>query len=117
MFFHSWLYYKTNSENPTKLICFPNAGFFSAPVRGVYQFSFFVYGGTSHPGAAKLYKNGQFVVVAYEHQPTHGASSSNGASLLLEAGDVVYVKLWHYAWIYDDQNHISTFSGHLLFTV
>ena len=95
-----------------------STGFFTAQVRGVYQFSFFLHGGgAGHGTGAVLVKNGQPVVIAWEHQPTHSVNPSNGASLLLEAGDVVYVKLWQNAWIYDSQNHHSTFSGHLLFTM
>jgi len=96
----------------------PHTGNFIAPVRAVYQFNIFVHGngGRKRRSGASLYKNGQRVVIAYRYQSRGSGSTSNGVSLLLEAGDVVYVKLLNNAWIYDDRNHHSTFSGHLLFT-
>uniref|UniRef100_A0A4W5MGG0 Cerebellin 10 n=1 Tax=Hucho hucho TaxID=62062 RepID=A0A4W5MGG0_9TELE len=97
----------------------PNTGFFIAPVRGVYQFKFYIHGSghSSHGTAAVLVKNGEHVVVAYENQPGHLITSSNGVSLLLEDGDVVYMQLWETHWIYDNGNNYNTFSGHLLFTM
>ena len=62
-----------------------------------------------------LYKNEEHVVIAYSHQPSYSVNPSNGASLLLEVGDVVYVKLWPNAWVRDSSNRHTTFSGHLLF--
>ncbi|XP_058498310.1 uncharacterized protein LOC131468273 isoform X1 [Solea solea] len=96
----------------------PNTGFFIAPVRGAYHFEFHVGAhGSSHPSAAWLVKNGQNIFFAYEHQPSYYGSSSNGATLLLEVGDVVFLRLCENSRIYDSQNHHSTFSGHLLFTM
>ncbi|XP_031434517.1 flagellar attachment zone protein 1-like isoform X2 [Clupea harengus] len=95
----------------------PNTGVFTAPVRGVYHFSVFMHG-TGHasiPTGVSLHKNEEHVVIAHSHQPSYSVNPSNGASLLLEVGDVVYVKLWPNAWVYDSYNHHTTFSGHLLF--
>ncbi|XP_063065497.1 complement C1q-like protein 2, partial [Engraulis encrasicolus] len=93
----------------------PNTGIFTAPVRGVFHFLVFVYGGAGRGTGVSLNKNGDPIVNAYSHPAGGTVSSSNGASLLLEVGDVVYVKLGHGAWVYDSVNHHTTFSGHLLF--
>uniref|UniRef100_A0A3P9QIF6 Cerebellin 10 n=1 Tax=Poecilia reticulata TaxID=8081 RepID=A0A3P9QIF6_POERE len=95
----------------------PNTGIFSAPVRGVYHFEFYLHGHghASHPAAASLIKNGQLIFTAFEGQPSYSVNSSNGVILLLESGDVVFVRLWQNARIYDTVNHHTTFSGHLLF--
>ncbi|KAL2094729.1 hypothetical protein ACEWY4_009448 [Coilia grayii] len=97
----------------------PNTGIFTAPVRGVYHFTIHVFGDghQSRPTGASLNKNGEHVDIAYSAVNSHHVAVSNGASLLLEVGDVVYVTLWPNAWVRDTVSHHTTFSGHLLFTM
>ncbi|XP_052409748.1 uncharacterized protein LOC127956033 [Carassius gibelio] len=95
----------------------PITGIFTAPLKGAYMFRISVYANTalSNPSTIYLMKNGEHVVVAHGHQDQGVLNSSNGAVLILEVGDVVYVSLWSGRRIYDDDNNHSTFSGYLLF--
>ncbi|XP_078147374.1 complement C1q-like protein 2 isoform X1 [Centroberyx gerrardi] len=97
----------------------PHTGVFTAPVRGVYHFQFYVsaYGHPVIASSAMLVKNKQQIFMAYEHRKFGYGTAANGVSLLLEAGDVVFLRLWHNTRIYDDSTRTSSFSGHLLFTM
>uniref|UniRef100_A0A8D0DFE4 Complement C1q-like protein 4 n=1 Tax=Sander lucioperca TaxID=283035 RepID=A0A8D0DFE4_SANLU len=92
-----------------------NTGVFTAPVRGAYYFEWTVgaLGDNSYPSAAVLVKNSENVFMAFEQQAAGFMSSSKGVTLLLEVGDVVFVRLHGVA--FDDYNHHNTFSGFLLF--
>uniref|UniRef100_A0A3B3YIC7 C1q domain-containing protein n=1 Tax=Poecilia mexicana TaxID=48701 RepID=A0A3B3YIC7_9TELE len=94
-------------------------GLFTAPVRGVYHFEFYIYGGGSstNPTSAELVKNGEKIFMSWTSQPTGGQKASNGVSLLLEIGDVVFMRMWANSRIYDNNDRHTTFSGHLLFTM
>ncbi|XP_028323100.1 complement C1q-like protein 2 isoform X2 [Gouania willdenowi] len=97
----------------------PHTGLFTAPVRGVYHFEFYIHGsgGSSQLSSAALVKNGQKICSAYENQTSSGHSASNGVTLLLEVGDVVFVRLLANSKLYDNSNNHNTFSGHMLFTM
>ncbi|XP_039633815.1 uncharacterized protein LOC120544248 [Perca fluviatilis] len=73
----------------------PNTGVFTAPVRGAYNFEWTVgaHGDNRNPSAAWLVKNTEHVFIAYEHETSGYMSSSKAATLLLEVGDVVFVRL------------------------
>lgn len=92
-------------------------GIFTAPLKGVYLFKFSVYahGSPSNPASAHITKNGQNVVMAHAHQTQGALNSSKGVVLILEAGDVVYVKVWPGSRIEDNGNNHNTFSGYMLF--
>lgn len=96
-----------------------NSGLFTAPVRGVYHFEFHIYGhgSSTNPTAAILVKNGVQIFATYEKQPEGGQKTSNGVTLLLNIGDVVFMRLLANSWVHDNQEHHTTFSGHLLFTM
>ncbi|KAG9283506.1 complement C1q-like protein 2 [Astyanax mexicanus] len=95
----------------------PVTGIFTAPVRGVYEFKIYVFGYSGRPVSVSLQKNGHHVTGAHALQDQHDVNSSNGVSLLLEVGDVVCVKVNANAWVYDNTNHVTTFSGQMLFPV
>uniref|UniRef100_A0A3B5QEI3 C1q domain-containing protein n=1 Tax=Xiphophorus maculatus TaxID=8083 RepID=A0A3B5QEI3_XIPMA len=96
----------------------PDTGLFTAPVRGVYHFEFHIYGhGSPNPTSAVLIKNGEQICTSYTSQPAGAQKASNGVSLLLEIGNVVYLRMWANSWVHDNQNRHTTFSGHLLFTM
>ncbi|CAI5660081.1 unnamed protein product [Oreochromis niloticus] len=95
----------------------PHTGIFTAPVRGVYHFYWTVYGNGNIPAGAYLFRNGEKIFVTFVRQTSGGVSASNGASLLLEVGDQVSVRIDPGARLFDNQNHHTTFSGHLIFTM
>ncbi|XP_036400560.1 cerebellin-4-like [Megalops cyprinoides] len=93
----------------------PSTGIFTAPVRGVYYFSFTARGsGSSHVGV-RLFKNGQPMVTAYgAKSPEDEFTGANRVILQLEVGQQVYLRL--FAHVSDNVNNYNTFSGFLLFS-
>ncbi|KAL2096932.1 hypothetical protein ACEWY4_006139 [Coilia grayii] len=94
----------------------PNTGIFTAPVRGLYYFSFFGHNLSTKPMGLSLLKNGQQVVIAYNHAAgTRHESAANGMNLVLEQGDQVYIRLSENTWVHDNTDvNVSTFTGHLV---
>ncbi|XP_067248597.1 complement C1q-like protein 4 [Chanodichthys erythropterus] len=95
----------------------PDTGIFTAPVKGVYVFTFNVYshGGHSHPANAYLMKNEKRVLVAHAEQEQGTLNSSRRVVLVLEVGDRVFVRLWSKGRIDDNDNHHNAFTGYILF--
>ncbi|XP_076580627.1 cerebellin 11 [Chaetodon auriga] len=95
-----------------------DTGIFTAPVNGLYYFSFSTYGYNSHVTGAVLMKNGVRQISTYENPSADGSdSSSNAVVLQLAAGDKVYMELWDNGRVFDNLNGHTTFSGFLLFPV
>ncbi|KAK2905501.1 hypothetical protein Q8A67_007300 [Cirrhinus molitorella] len=94
----------------------PFTGIFTAPLKGAYMFKFSVFSfGQSYSTTASIVKNKERIVVAHGNQPQGTLNSSKGVVLILEVGDVVYVRLWSGTRIQDNGNNHNTFSGYLLF--
>ncbi|XDV10953.1 hypothetical protein PO909_000045 [Leuciscus waleckii] len=95
----------------------PVTGIFTAPLKGVYVFKFSVYAHGNKPNlaSAHIIKNEQYVVMAHAQQSQGTLNSSKGVVLILEVGDVVFVRLWPSSRIEDNENNHNTFSGYMLF--
>lgn len=64
----------------------------------------------------RLVKNGQSVVMVYNHPlGKRYDTATNGMTLELAVGDQVYIRLSQNTWIFDNVNNHSTFTGYLLF--
>ncbi|ROI81138.1 Complement C1q-like protein 4 [Anabarilius grahami] len=93
----------------------PVTGIFTAPLKGAYMFRFTVHGHGGTPANVSIIKNGEHMVIAFDVQAQDRLNSSNGVVLILEVGDVVYLRLCSGTRIADNQNNYNTFSGFLLF--
>ncbi|XDV25958.1 hypothetical protein PO909_029781 [Leuciscus waleckii] len=95
----------------------PVTGIFTAPLKGAYMFRVSLFGIGGPPTYVAIIKNGEHVVMAHDIQPQaqDRLHSSNGVVLILEVGDVVYVRLRSGSRIYDNGDNHNTFSGFLLF--
>ncbi|XP_030287365.1 complement C1q-like protein 4 [Sparus aurata] len=90
-------------------------GIFTAPVTGVYYFTFFYHAGGKHASKLELFKNCEMIVRSSDHKSgCDGADNGGNAAVLqLQQGDQVYVRMpaHHHVWA----TSISTsFSGFLL---
>ncbi|XP_076137749.1 complement C1q tumor necrosis factor-related protein 3-like [Alosa pseudoharengus] len=95
----------------------PGTGIFTAPVKGVYYFSFSGHHSSDKAMGLRLYKNGQSMTIVYSHSesPPGIRTATNGMTLELVEGDQVYMRLYANTWVYDNGNIHGTFIGHLLF--
>ncbi|XP_042562744.1 complement C1q-like protein 3 [Clupea harengus] len=94
----------------------PNTGMFTAPVKGVYFFTFVIFNPWKNATGAKLMKNGEMVVSASDNPPGEDTedTTSNSVTLLLEPSDTVYMQMFANRAVYTDGNRRNTFSGFLL---
>ncbi|RXN21865.1 complement C1q subcomponent subunit B-like protein [Labeo rohita] len=104
-----------NSEAQIDKIKMEKQGIFTAPVRGLYYFSFFYHCATTCDTWLHLCRNGMKEGIAGQHKTEHGtqANGQNGITLLLEKGDQVYIVLLKNSWIWDGQMD-TLFSGFLI---
>uniref|UniRef100_A0A8D3DWF0 C1q domain-containing protein n=1 Tax=Scophthalmus maximus TaxID=52904 RepID=A0A8D3DWF0_SCOMX len=94
-------------------------GYFTAPVRGVYYFTFtsLCWYSLDHTCGGSLYHNGNSILSWYCHPPTDPTSASNSGVLWLPVGDKVNVCLWPNGIMSDNVNKYSSFTGFLLFSM
>uniref|UniRef100_A0A673AE44 C1q domain-containing protein n=1 Tax=Sphaeramia orbicularis TaxID=375764 RepID=A0A673AE44_9TELE len=87
-----------------------DTGIFTAPVRGVYYFSFSGHHGSTRSMGLRLMKNGQQMVTVYNHAAgNRHETATNGMALELNPGDQVYMRLRQNTWVFDNINDHSTF--------
>ncbi|KAG5261155.1 hypothetical protein AALO_G00300670 [Alosa alosa] len=96
----------------------PIKGTFTAPVKGIYFFSFTTFGYSTSLIAVSLTLNGRRMVSSYK-DPSSDLSDTGGSSVILqlEAGEQVSMKLWENSEVYDNRNGHNSFSGFLLFSL
>ncbi|XP_053293147.1 complement C1q-like protein 2 [Pleuronectes platessa] len=94
----------------------PATGIFSAPVKGMYYFSFSGHNLSQKSMGLRLMKNGVQIGTVYNHQSgKRYETATNGMTIPLNVGDQVYMRLGKDTWIFDNDDNHSTFIGHLLF--
>ncbi|XP_022625903.1 complement C1q tumor necrosis factor-related protein 3-like [Seriola dumerili] len=91
---------------------FFTAGIFTAPLKGLYYIRMTGSVGNSGSVDISLRKNGRSMFGIYNTNEKY-SSSSNGMTMVLEAGDQLWVTLWSGNSIFD-QGQLSTFSGFLI---
>uniref|UniRef100_A0A3B4UUK9 C1q domain-containing protein n=1 Tax=Seriola dumerili TaxID=41447 RepID=A0A3B4UUK9_SERDU len=87
-------------------------GIFTAPLKGLYYIRMTGSVGNSGSVDISLRKNGRSMFGIYNTNEKY-SSSSNGMTMVLEAGDQLWVTLWSGNSIFD-QGQLSTFSGFLI---
>ncbi|GAA6222720.1 CAP-Gly domain-containing linker protein 1-like [Lates japonicus] len=86
-------------------------GVFTAPVKGVYHFSFMTFGYNSHTSGGILVKNGHYQVSTWEFTgPDISDTTSNTVILELNVTDCINIILWEGGKI-----HTGVFSGFLVY--
>ncbi|XP_017578573.1 complement C1q-like protein 4 [Pygocentrus nattereri] len=93
-----------------------STGIFTAPIKGLYHFSF---SGINSPPTSMfllLYKNEKLIISCYTNpSDDRFYTASNSVSLNLEVGDQVYMRLGSDTSVFNNVNSHTTFLGHLLY--
>ncbi|XP_030266707.1 uncharacterized protein LOC115577981 isoform X1 [Sparus aurata] len=97
----------------------PSTGFFTAPVKGVYNLQLTVFGYHAGNIGVHVYKNNQRIMANWERNDNNNVPEYFTKSLVLEltAGDEIHLVLPSSWTIHDSNDNYSTFSGSLLFTL
>ncbi|XP_030293630.1 complement C1q-like protein 2 [Sparus aurata] len=96
----------------------PPTGFFTAPVKGVYNLQFTVFGYNAGSTGVHVYKNNQRIMGDWDNNYNMLQKYFTKSLVLeLKAGDEIHLVLPSGLSIYDNSNNHSTFSGSLLFTL
>ncbi|XP_044039181.1 complement C1q subcomponent subunit C-like [Siniperca chuatsi] len=90
-------------------------GIFSAPVAGVYYFTFFYHAGGEHKSVLLLFKNCDLIAKTSDHKTSSDTADNGGNAVFvqLQKGDEVYVSLKKDSHVWADGRH-TTFSGFLV---
>ena len=93
---------------------FVSAGIFSAPVAGLYYFTFFYHAGGEHPSKLFLMKNCETIVMTHDHKSRYDTADNGGnaAFLQLKEGDQVFVRLVANTHVWGSSQ--TNFSGFLV---
>ncbi|XP_050961137.1 complement C1q tumor necrosis factor-related protein 3-like [Labeo rohita] len=90
-------------------------GIFTAPVLGVYYFSFFYHCQADQPTLLALFRNGKQVATTKHHKSScYTENGSNGVTLQLDKGEQVYIVLGKNSRIWDESSVTTVFTGFLI---
>uniref|UniRef100_A0A8C8H9U0 C1q domain-containing protein n=1 Tax=Oncorhynchus tshawytscha TaxID=74940 RepID=A0A8C8H9U0_ONCTS len=91
----------------------PHIGELTAPVRGVYYFSFFFHAGGSEDSHTSLFKNEECMPFTSDHKSSTDTADNGGnaVTLQLEVGDQVYIRLRANVTYEQSVNTVMTFSN------
>ncbi|XP_056288550.1 collagen alpha-1(X) chain-like [Pseudoliparis swirei] len=88
---------------------------FTAPIAGVYYFTFYYHSAMFHPVDLNLYKNDQFLAKSHDHEALQDRADNGGNAVFaqLQQGDQVFVRMSAHTHVWAN-NVSTTFSGFLV---